>query len=508
MGDGKHQETGKHTSKTARRLLLCLFIVVLALRIFFAFQTDHFSGDEAYFTLRQVENIQDSFLPLYDDPLSFGGREHSFAPLFYYLVAGLTMVLPAWFVGKILINAAAASMVFIIYAITKKITQDEKPALFSALVGAFIPIYFSATTNTFSFSALVFPLLFLMVYLYLGIERRSSAKLFMLLFFIVSLMHYLSILFIVSWVLYLILIKIENLHATKEEVEVGIFSIFLFVWLHLLLYKNAFLSHGLGVIWQNVPDVILNTYFSDITLISALYFVGLIPLVYGVYAVFYHTFHTKNKKIYFLTAFTLATFLLLWLGFIQIELGLISLGIIMSILFSEFYLSLFQYINKTKFAQYKKLIWAFFFVVVFISSILPSLSATNDSIKDALSPEEHEAFTWLEKHTPLESVILATPSEGHLITYLSKRKNVLDSKFLGITDSNQRFEDASAVYTTSYETDAVKKLNRYDVSHIIISKRIKKQLKTQLEFVSDTDCFKPVFENKHVQVFKTVCTLK
>ena len=37
--------------------LALIFIITLGLRLSFAFQTQHFSGDEAYFELRQIDEI-------------------------------------------------------------------------------------------------------------------------------------------------------------------------------------------------------------------------------------------------------------------------------------------------------------------------------------------------------------------------------------------------------------------------------------------------------------------
>ncbi len=489
-------------------LLFALLLVVAGIRIVLALQAEHFSGDEAYFTLRQIEAIKETGLPLSYDPLSFGGREYLIAPLFYYFVAGLSFLFPAWIIGKVILNIAAASLILIIYIITYDITRDEQSALFSAFVGSFIPIYFISTLNTFSLASLVFPLLFLLVYLYLSIERRTASILFMSLFLLLTFTHYLAFLFLLSWILYLILLKLEDLAATAAEVEIGICSLFIFLWANLLIYKDAFLEHGIAVIWQNVPPPIFSLYFKDITLISALYFIGLIPLLYGVYAVFHHTFYSKNKKMYFLVAFTGATFLLLLLNLIKIELGLISLGIVMSILFSEFYLHFFQYLKKTRFVQYKKFIVFGFFVIVVSSSIIPPLVFARRSLQDSVLPEETVAFQWLRENTPPGAVILASPQEGHLITALAHRKNVLDTYFLRISRSADIFQDVTDIYTTRYETEAIRLLNQYHVDYLIVSERLKKQLDPDISFLRDTRCFILVFSNQVVSIYQNICTLK
>lgn len=506
----RFSRSAKRSAQNARFswIVIALFLVVFGIRVLLALYPAHFSGDEAYFTLRQIEAVRETGLPLYDDPLSFGGRQHLFAPLFYYLMAGLNVFFPVAIVGKVLVNLFAATLMMVIYGITKKITHNEQAALFSAFVGSFIPIYFTTTLNTFSITAVVFPLLFLVVYLYLSLEKQGASILFLLLFFVLTLTHYAGVLFLIAWVVYLILLKLEDLSPTAAEIEIGLCSLFLFLWTNLLIYKDAFLQHGIGVIWQNLPPPIFSAYFPDITLVSALYYIGLIPLLYGVYAVFYHTFYTKNKKIYFLMAFTLATAFLLWLKLIKIELGLISLGIIMSVLFSEFYLHIFDYIKKTRFANYKKTLAFCLFIVVLSSSVLPSLVFSRRLLGEAISPQEMVAFQWLRENTAPPAVILAAPNEGHLVTGVAHRKNVLDTNFLRIKRGAEIFEDVTTIYTTRYETEAIKLLNQYGVDYLVVSDRLKRQLPVNLGFLHDTRCFVPVFSNPAVTIYESRCKLK
>ncbi len=490
-------------------LLAALFIVVFGIRLALSLQAETFSGGEAYFTLRQIDAIQGQGFPLYHDPLSFGGRDYLFSPLFYYLTSFFSILFSPWLVGKVLLNLSATSMLIFIYLITKKITGDEQSALFSAFVGSFIPIFFVATLNTFSIISFVFPLFFFLVYLYLTIETHRSTILFMGLFFLLALTHALGVVFLVSWLIYLILLKVNDLAPSRAEIEIGIFSLVLFLWTHLIIYKNAFLEHGFAVIWQNVPHSLFASAFKDLTLASALYLIGLIPLLYGVYAVFYHTFYNyQNKKILFLTAGTLATFILLLLKFIKIEIGLIMLGTIMSILFSEFYLHIFEYLSTTRFAHYKKGIAVCLFFVVVFSSVFPSLVYGRRSVQDAVSPAELRAYEWLRDTAAPGAVVLSSAQEGHLVTHIAQRKNVLDTNFLLIQDSNTIFDDVSTIYTTRYETEAIKLLGQYAVDYIVVSERLKQELPLNLGFLKDERCFRNVFSNSAVKIYESKCKLR
>jgi len=94
--------------------LIVIFLIVLAIRLYIAFQTPLFNYD-AYFDLRQVEHIRNTGLPLYNDPLSYSGKSQLFAPLYQYTLAGFSLIMPIDIVGKIIPNIMAALIIFIVY---------------------------------------------------------------------------------------------------------------------------------------------------------------------------------------------------------------------------------------------------------------------------------------------------------------------------------------------------------------------------------------------------------
>ncbi|MBI2110684.1 hypothetical protein HYT51_02795, partial [Candidatus Woesearchaeota archaeon] len=82
------------------KIPLALFLVVSLFYFFFAMQTAQFSNDEAYFHLRQVENINSFGKPLLEDNLSYGGREILYPPLFHYFLAFFSIFFPLAFALK------------------------------------------------------------------------------------------------------------------------------------------------------------------------------------------------------------------------------------------------------------------------------------------------------------------------------------------------------------------------------------------------------------------------
>ena len=109
--------------KKTTKVLIILFIISVAFRLYFAFQTNNFTYD-AYFDFRQIQSIASSGSPIFQDPLSFGGRFFLFSPIFHYILAFFQLIFKTQLILKIIPNIFASSLVFIVYAISKKLTNN------------------------------------------------------------------------------------------------------------------------------------------------------------------------------------------------------------------------------------------------------------------------------------------------------------------------------------------------------------------------------------------------
>ena len=68
------------------------------------------------------------------------------------------------------------------------------------------------------------------------------------------------------------------------------------------------------------------------------------------------------------------------------------------------------------------------------------------------SEEEIAAFRWLWENSPADTTIVATLEEGHLITYYTQRKNLIDDHFMLVNDAEKRFLDLTSLFTTHFQT--------------------------------------------------------
>lgn len=486
-------------SKRMTVLLIVLFLLVLFTRLYIAYSIPGFSSGESYFNLRQVEHIVDTGKPLFYDDLSFSGRTHFFSPVFHYFVAFFGLFLPVIFAAKLLTNLFAASLLFFVYLISKKITNNSFVAFFTAFLAGFVPVFFADTVTELNPVSIAVPLIFLLVYALMNVQEKKWLYCYLVLLFLLTFLHPIILLFVLGLFIYLALILIEHLRQKKEELEIALFSIFFVLWGHFIFYKKLLIFHGPAVIWQNIPQELLNNYFSQMHILEAIYNIGIVPFVFGLYIIYLFSFKRKKRDIYLIIAFAASAGLLLWLKLIQLHTGLIFLGITLVLLFSQW---LEQFISRVKESRLSNFVYLFvglIFAAVLLFSVYPSIAMAKQSM-DAVSSAELDSFKWIKSNTPADSVIVASPEAGHFITALAGRKNVLDTDFLLRADAKQRYADVKRIYAAYLEIEVVGLMNKYDADFIYFSDDEKNLFNTDtLHYVEK--CFDKVYD-KDIQIYE------
>jgi hypothetical protein len=490
--------------------LLLIFALVLAIRLFIAFQTPLFNYD-AYFNLRQVEHIKDSGFPLYKDPLSYGGKTQLFAPLNDYVLATFSIILPVEIVGKIIPNIFAAMIIFIAYYLAFKITKNNRISLATSFMSGFMPIYF-IDINRVSVNYLAVLLVFTIVYCMLKLNDRKYVDYSLILMFLLVLATPMAFVLVIGLLLYLLLLKLENFAVEMKELEIILFFTFLVFWVNLLIYKNAFLTHGLLVVWQNIPIQILSNFFSSIGFVQVIAAISIIPIVFGVYA-FYAAFHLeRSKEIMILVALGLSAFILVWFKLLDLINGLIFLSITLVILTAYTLKRFSDFIEKSKIHKYHKIIYVSL-LLVFIISVIPSvLSIINSPHIGPLNTPSRgdvEVLKWASVNLPQDAVITAGLEEGNIVSYYAKRKNVMDTNFLLTPRIDQRLKDLDEVYTTSFETKAIGTLNTYDSKYILVSPENLKSLGiSEVSYIKNNKCFLPEYYSEGTYLYSTECKIE
>jgi len=490
--------------------LLLIFLVVLAIRLYIAFQTPLFNYD-AYFSLRQIDNIKDSGFPLYKDALSYGGKTQLFAPLNYYILAGFSLIMPSEVAAKIIPNIIAALIIFIVYYLSFKITKNNKISTITSFMSGFIPIYF-VDINRISINYLAILLIFTIVYCMLRLNERKYVDYALILMFLLVLSTSMAFVLVIGLLLYLLLLKLENFAVEMKELEIILFFTFLVFWVNLLIYKNAFLTHGLLVIWQNIPVTILSSFFSNIGFIQVLGAVSIIPIIFGVYA-FYAAFHLeRSKDVMILISVGLSAFILLWFKLMDFISGLIFLSITLVILTSYSLKRLSDFIEKSKIHRYDKIITAAI-IILFIITVIPSLVSivSSSRIGPLSTPSMNDVVTlkWCSENLPKSAVITAGLEEGNMVAYYGQRKNIMDTNFLLTPQIDQRLDDLNSIYTTTFETKAISTLNKYNSKYILVTQETLKNYNiAKVSYVDDDKCFKLEYYRNGTYLYNTDCKVE
>ena len=480
--------------------LWAIFIAVLAIRLYFAFQTPYFSSDDAYFHIRHTEYITENFKPIISDELSYGGRFILNSHVFHYMLALFKFALPGMLVYKIIPEILIAALILLVFAIAKEITDNETAALFSALISGFIPILFKATINQVSIYSLTLLLLLYMIYIFFNL--RNKVNWFVLLSLLLPLVHPVGFFFAASMIVYLLLTGLESIEVDQISKESIIMVLFFNLLVAFLLFKDAFLTTGLGAVWQNVPPELLDSYFKNINALEIIAGIGIIPIIFGTIG-FLFALKAKKKSIYALSAFVLTDFLLLGMKMMDFNTGLMILGLLLAMISSIAFDKFVAYFNMTKFINMKKPATAVFVLLVILFLGIPSLIAASSTVKNSITEDEYNTLSWIKNNTAKIAVVLADINEGNYLTAIAERKNVADNYFLLAPN---RYPDIKEIFSTQSLVKAIEPIKKYNIDYIYLSDRTKKNYGIEeLVYTKDENCFKEVFRTERTEVYRITC---
>jgi len=471
-----------------------LFVVLFAVRLFLS--AGEFTPD-AYFHIRMVEHIAQTGVPMTYDPLSYGGRVLQFSPLFHYLLAVFSWVIPLDIVVHVLPQLFVSLLSLLIYIIVKKITENTSASSFSAVLAAVIPAFFAETLFSVSPLTLALPLVFLTLYFFLYIEKNLYDLHFILVIIALSLVHPSSIVLVIALIGYLLITKLEKLELEKSELELILFSTFLFLWIQFIIYKKSFLTMGFArLVQQNIPAALAAEVFSLSS--GAFLQIGILPLIGGILCMYKYLLRMKNKALYMYIALSIGVALLVFFKLLPPAHGFMYLGISLSILSGPAYVFIIRYLNKTRVSRYTNLFVTFLFILVIPMMILPSIMLVRST--PVLSQDMDDALRWIAVHTSDDSVVLAPIELGYAVEALAQRRTVADTNFLLIENADVVLADITRIYKTPLPTEAVKLFTTYAVDYIVIIPG------NEPSYLNEP-CLREVYKNNAARIYHSACRL-
>lgn len=504
--------------------LIIVCAIGILLRLYFAFSTPYFSDDTSYYYLRHIEVIKETAVPQFYDPLSFGGRFFIFSPLFHYIFALLTYFGSTWYLTKIIPNLFAATLSVIIFFLTQYITRNNSIALFTACIATFIPIYFVETVNALTITSLSLPLAFLFLFSFYKLQegKWKWLSIFLLVSFVI--LDPVALLILFGLILSLFLEKIYSFQPKKEWCEFLFFGLLLSLWFYMLLYKQALIELGIQILWQNIPPQLIDKYYYNITIISSIYHIGIVPLIFGLVVIYYILFVSfkhrdidieelkvyklykeQQKKIFPVIGITIVITLFLVFEAIEFSIGLAYLSVLLVILSGYGYMLFHNYLQKTKIHNWSNLLFGIIFLIFIGSSVIPTIYYTNQKIQQTITPKEVAFLYFLPEIVREEEIVLSLVDDGHYVEYFGRRKAMADSNFLQIKDAKQRLEDIQTLFTTQSKIIATKIMNKYNADYIYISPTAKKLYGIEYLPYEDNDCFRLVYTGD-VRLYKSTCS--
>lgn len=488
-----------HKNRRTYVILGVLILLTAALRVYIS-QEAEYPDFQAYFTIRQAEHIQETGLPIYEDELSYQGRTNLFAPLYYYFIAFLLSFLSIELVVSLVSGVLMALVPLLVYKIAKSMTQDKSASLLSAGFSGFLPALYNNSINDLSIYSFIIPLFLAGIYLLMNITKPRHLTYLMIVIVVLVFTHPIAYVFVLALVIYILLQKTEGFKVNRLDKELLLFFGFLTIWLNALIYKKAYLTHGLAVIWQNIPLNVLDQHFRQITFLESIYLVGLLPLIFGVYSAYDVFFKKKRKKHMLVTSIGISFFMLLLTRAISIDVGFIFLSLMLTLMASHSLSLLFNYIRRTKLSWFRRPALAFIIAVFIMTSVLQSINLGVEATEDSPTEKDIEVMQWLKKNTKGYETVLAKPEYGHLLNYYGL-ETVLDDNYLLVADAEERYAEYSGLMQQPFQTQALHILDKYNVMYIYFSER---QDEKRPGFFDEENCFKPIIGD---ELYKVECTL-
>ena len=163
-----------------------------------------------------------------------------------------------------------------------------------------------------------------------------------------------------------------------------------------------------------------------------------------------------------------------------------------------------MYVEKTKLSSLRKYLLPLTLILL-IATIVP-LTISTALTQSTPSNKEIIAFKWLRDNSPQDAGVLSTLEEGHLVTYYSQRRNLMDDQFTLINNIETRFNDLNNAYTTPFQTQALSVFDKYNIQYLVLTPTA--QLKYDLHDFNylGEGCFKKQYDEE-TKIYHVECAL-
>ena len=141
-----------------------------------------------------------------------------------------------------------------------------------------------------------------------------------------------------------------------------------------------------------------------------------------------------------------------------------------------------------------------------VSTLYPSII---HALHQDIPPQnELDAFAWIRDNTKPTAGVLALLEQGNLVTYVSQRRNLMDDNFGLVENPEQRMEDLGRLYQTSFQTEALRLLDEYNLNYLVLTPQALGHYQLQKFKYTTPDCFRKIYDKEGVRIYQVTCSLK
>lgn len=464
------------THKQKLAIFLCIAITIFAMPqvLRTVFYHDSMLGSTTYYHTRIADLIASG---AQHDPLSFGGR-----PMTYpYGFSLMLLVFPA---AKYTLAPLIGGLGILVgYYFVKDLGLTDKQSLYASMFLFFNPAYayFASHLNPRLPAAILMVLGFIMV-------RNEDKKVNYLAIVPLVLALMTSPLVGASLLVIGLIIFRKNLKRIFIPFILS-FLVFLVYFLPIIKEYGLFQRHEAYNIFvefnRGVQYFIFETGLTPV----AFTFVMVIMAVYGFFKL--NGLNLKPVREWLLIGFLASLVIFNRMNDVLIY----PISIIAGTVFATYFKDLKNALKLEWFSTryLKVLIWLYLIILIIVPGIGMMMIDPN--------PDQYNTMTWIKNNTPENATIFAHWNEGHYITSIAERKNVMDPYLEFAPEVDERYNDTKRIMSTSKVEETIRIMEKYDSRYIIY--RVEERSGCYgFPYVSNHGRFKEVYSNEDYWIYR------
>jgi len=222
-------------------LLIIILALIFLIKLWISFSLDNLNIN-SYYSLYQSNQIRKT--GLIDFEIHY--LDNSALPITEYVLTMCSFLTNIETIAKILSALLITLMSFLVYFIVKEINSNKTIALIVSIFSAFIPILFAEFINSYTKDIFIFICYLLSTLFFLkSTSDTKYTRHFIISLIILILISPLSIIFILNFIVYFLMLSTEKIKIRMREIETFVFSLILGGWIYIILYKDAINARGL-----------------------------------------------------------------------------------------------------------------------------------------------------------------------------------------------------------------------------------------------------------------------